>query len=95
MEGIRIKTKLDRLESRLNAAGIATRRNYIRTENGSAPVLIADHDYTGPYPTRETWGQISTVDRVAARLGGGDPRLIILFILILPLMVIWETAKKS
>lgn len=26
---------------------------------------------------------------------GGDPRLIILFILLLPLMVIWELAKKS
>lgn len=26
---------------------------------------------------------------------GGDPRLIILFVLLLPLMVIWETAKKS
>ena len=65
-----MKTKLDRLENRLNAAGIATRRNYIRTENGPAPVLIADHDYTGPYPTRETWGQIGTVDRVAARYKG-------------------------
>ena len=62
-----MKTKLDRLENRLNAAGIATRRNYINTERGPVPVLIADHDYTGPYPTRETWGQIGTVDRVAAR----------------------------
>ena len=26
---------------------------------------------------------------------GGDPRLIILFIILLPLMVIWELAKKS
>lgn len=26
---------------------------------------------------------------------GGDPRLIILFILALPIMIIWETAKKS
>lgn len=26
---------------------------------------------------------------------GGDPRLIILFIILLPFMVIWETAKKS
>ena len=52
------KSTLDRLETRINAAGIATRRNYIRTESGSAPVLIADHDYTG------------TVDRVAARYKG-------------------------
>ena len=28
-------------------------------------------------------------------VGGGDPRLIILFILALPIMIIWETAKKS
>ena len=65
-----MKTKLDRLESRLNAAGIATRRNYIQAENGKTPVLIADHDYTGPYPTRETWGKISTVDRIATRYKG-------------------------
>lgn len=26
---------------------------------------------------------------------GGDPRLIILFIILLPFVVIWETAKKS
>lgn len=26
---------------------------------------------------------------------GGAPRLIILFILLLPVMIIWETAKKS
>ena len=31
----------------------------------------------------------------SVREKGGDPRLIILFILLLPLMVIWETAKKS
>ena len=62
-----MKTKLDRLESRLNAAGIATRRNYIRTENGSAPVLIADHDYTGPYPTREALDRLDAVRRICAR----------------------------
>ena len=28
-------------------------------------------------------------------VGGGDPRLIVLFIILLPFMVIWETAKKS
>ena len=28
-------------------------------------------------------------------VNGGDPRLIILFIILLPLMVIWELAKKS
>lgn len=63
-------TALDRLEKRINAAGIATRRNQIITERGPIPVLIADHDYTGPYPTRETWGKISTVDRIATRYKG-------------------------
>lgn len=62
-----MKTKLDRLESRLNAAGIATRRNYINTERGPVPVLIADHDYSGPYPTRESMHKLQKVDRIAAR----------------------------
>ena len=64
------KSTLDRLETRINAAGISTRRNYINTERGPAPVLIAQRDYTGPYPTRETWGKISTVDRIATRYKG-------------------------
>jgi len=62
-----MKTKLDRLESRLNAAGIATRRNYISTERGPVPVLIADHDYTGPYPTREALDRLDAVRRICAR----------------------------
>ena len=62
-----MKTKLDRLESRLNAAGIATRRNYINTERGPVPVLIAEHDYTGPYPTREALEKLDTVRRICAR----------------------------
>lgn len=62
-----MKTKLDRLESRLTAAGIATRRNYINTERGPAPVLIAEHDYTGPYPTRDSIRKLQEVDRIAAR----------------------------
>ena len=62
-----MKTKLDRLESRLNAAGIATRRNYINTERGPVPVLIAEHDYTGPYPTRDALDKLDAVRRICAR----------------------------
>ena len=62
-----MKTKLDRLESRLNAAGIATRRNYINTERGPVPVLIAEHDYTGPYPTREALEKVDIVRHICAR----------------------------
>ena len=62
-----MKTKLDRLESRLNAAGIATRRNYINTERGPVPVLIAEHDDTGPYPTREALDRLDAVRRICAR----------------------------
>lgn len=58
---------LDRLEKRINAAGITTRRNYINTERGPAPVLIAEHDYTGPYPTRDSIRKLQEVDRIAAR----------------------------
>ena len=58
---------LDRLEKRINAAGIATRRNYINTERGPVPVLIADHDYTGPYPPREALDKLDTVRRLCAR----------------------------
>ena len=60
-------TSLDRLEKRINAAGIATRRNQIVTEHGLVPVLIADHDYNGPYPTRESMHKLQNVDRIAAR----------------------------
>ena len=62
-----MKTKLDRLESRLNAAGIATRRNYINTKRGPVPVLIADHDYSGPYPTREAMNKLETVRGICTR----------------------------
>lgn len=58
---------LDRLEKSINAAGITTRRNYINTERGPVPVLIADHDYTGPYPTRDSMRKLQDVDRIAAR----------------------------
>lgn len=61
------KNTLDRLETRINAAGITTRRNYISTDRGPVPVLIAEHDYTGPYPTRETWQTIETVRRICKR----------------------------
>lgn len=60
-------TSLDRLERRINAAGITTRRNYINTERGPVPVLIAEHDYTGPYPTRDSIRKLQEVDRIAAR----------------------------
>ena len=62
-----MKTKLDRLETRINAAGISTRRNYINTERGPVPVLIAEHDYTGPYPTREALEKLETVRRICTR----------------------------
>lgn len=58
---------LDRLEKRINAAGITTRRNYINTERGPVPVLIAMHDYTGPYPPREALDRLDTVRRICAR----------------------------
>lgn len=58
---------LDRLERRINAAGIATRRNYINTERGPVPVLIADHDYIGPYPTREALEKLEAVRRICTR----------------------------
>ena len=58
---------LDRLEKRINAAGIDTRRNQIMTEHGPVPVLIAEHDYTGPYPTREALDRLDAVRRICAR----------------------------
>ena len=58
---------LDRLERRITAAGITTRRNYINTERGPVAVLIAEHDYTGPYPTREALEKLETVRRICAR----------------------------
>ena len=68
MEEITVKkSTLDRLETRINAAGIFTRRNYINTERGPVPVLIAEHDYTGPYPTGEALDKLDTVRRICAR----------------------------
>lgn len=61
------KSTLDRLETRINAAGITTRRNYINTDRGPVPVLIAEHDYTGPYPTREARDNLDTVRGICAR----------------------------
>ena len=58
---------LDRLERRLNNAGITTRRNYINTERGPVPVLIAEHDYIGPYPTREARNKLDTVRNICAQ----------------------------
>ena len=58
---------LDRLEKRINAAGITTRRNYINTERGPVPVLIAEHDYAGPYPTRGALDKLETVRGFCAR----------------------------
>ena len=63
-------TTLDRLERRINAAGITTRRIAIyrsTTEPEPVPVLIALHDYTGPYPTREALEKLDTVRRICAR----------------------------
>lgn len=61
------KSTLDRLETRINAAGITTRRNYINTDRGPVPVLIAMHDYAGPYPTREALDKLDAVRRICAR----------------------------
>ena len=61
------KSALDRLEARINAAGITTRRNYLNTERGPVPVLIAEHDYTGLYPTREALDKLDAVRRICAR----------------------------
>ena len=60
-------TTLDKIQRRLSRAGISTRRNYINTERGPVPVLIAEHDYTGPYPTREALDKLDTVRRICAR----------------------------
>lgn len=61
------KSTLDRLEARINAAGISTRRNYLNTEHGPVPVLIAEHDYTGPYPTKESLQKLNIVRDICAR----------------------------
>ena len=61
------KSVLDRLETCINAAGITTRRNYINTERGPVPVLIAEHDYIGPYPTQEARDKLDTVRGICAR----------------------------
>ena len=61
---------LDRLEKRINAAGIATRRATIYRSTADpdpVPVLIALHDYTGPYPTREALDRLDAVRRICAR----------------------------
>ena len=61
---------LDRLERRINAAGIATKRGIIYRSTADpepVPVLIALHDYTGPYPTREALEKLDTVRRICIR----------------------------
>lgn len=61
---------LDKLERRINAAGIATRRATIyhsTADPDPVPVLIALHDYTGPYPTREALEKLDTVRRICSR----------------------------
>lgn len=62
-----MKTTLDRLESRIRAAGIDTRRDTLRTTKGPVPVLIAYHDYTGPFPTMEALDKLKTVARICRR----------------------------
>ena len=41
--------------------------NYINTERGPVPVLIAEHDYIGPYPTQEARDKLDTVRGICAR----------------------------
>ena len=60
-------TTLDRLERRLHAAGIDTRRDMLNTADGPAPVLIAYHDYTGPYPSGDALDKLQSVARICAR----------------------------
>lgn len=54
-------SKLEKIEKRISAAGITTRRNQIMTDRGPVPVLIAEHDYTGPYPSRDALQKLDTV----------------------------------
>lgn len=61
------RTTLDRLESRIRAAGIETRRDTLTTARGPVPVLIAYHDYMGPYPSREALDALGTVARICSR----------------------------
>ena len=61
---------LDRLEKRINAAGITTRRATIYRSTADpdpVPVLVAVHDYEGPYPTRDALEKLDTVRRICAR----------------------------
>lgn len=63
-------TTLDRLERRLNAAGIPTKRAALYNVSGDpgpVPVLIALHDYEGPRPTREALNAADTVRRICSR----------------------------
>lgn len=60
-------TKLDRLENRITAAGITTRRSQIMTKRGPVPVLIANHDYTGPYPTQEAIHKLEIVRSICCK----------------------------
>lgn len=61
------RTTLDRLESRIRAAGIETRRDTLTTARGPVPVLIAYHDYKGPYSSREALDALGTVARICSR----------------------------
>lgn len=59
--------QLDRLEKKITAAGIPTRRSELVTSCGPVPVLIALHDYMGPYPTKEALHKAETIRRICSR----------------------------
>lgn len=65
------KSVLDRIAARLMAVGIQTDSGAIYRSTADdaepVPVLIARHNYNGPYPTRETWQTIETVRRICKR----------------------------
>lgn len=62
-----MKTTLARLENRIRAEGINTRRDTLRTARGPVPVLIAYHDYAGPFPSLDALDKLGAVARICAR----------------------------
>lgn len=62
---------LSAIENALKRAGIQYRHVRIyRTDSRdpeTVPAIMASHDYTGPYPPKDTWNQISMIRRIAER----------------------------
>lgn len=59
------------IEKALQRAGLEYKPvRFYKTDSNSpetVPAIMVYHDYTGPYPTSETWGKIYQVRRIAAR----------------------------